>query len=106
MFDWRWALTRMCCWGLQRYGRGPGKFVFAVAGRVEISGRIAMAVADTTAIPAGTEVKTMVDRILDAHITGIMRLMEKDSMTKMPSSSYIDDTAPARSWKTDEIGQA
>lgn len=94
MIDFRWKLMQGLLYALHTIGRDKGRFVFAVAAKPEPRG-IAVALADTTAIPAGDPVRAMARKIIDAHIEEIVAQYER----KSGETWKVDPNLPARSWK-------
>lgn len=111
MFDWRWIAMRGLLWALQKIGKRDGKFVFA-AGCPEVErARLAVAVADMTAIPAGQPVRDITDVIVNAHKEAVVRaFFARVAPGGMPEALMealrMDPNLPERSWKTDDVGQA
>lgn len=118
MIDLRWKLTVGLMRVLRKLGHGKGRFVFAIVARPLEMG-IEVVVSDTTAIPPGPAVKEVIDRIVHAHTDAVMRRVLDgypdmpcavremlDELMEKSTEAAVDPRLPARSWKSDEVGQA
>lgn len=105
--DLRWVVVKILCRGLQRLGRGRGKFVFAMAARPDpINNRLEVVLADTTAVPTGLEVRKLADQIVQAHsmwaVKKSLRDLPEEIRDAMQALEERENLGPGRTWRTTE----